>query len=342
MNDAGLRAQRELSVKGSAPVHGIFDFGPERDDAGTVWFSYSAVDDSKWPGVMRVSTHLARSDDNGLTLVERVVLNENTYLSLEGQGLPVDGGLWQHEVSRLRHDPWAPEAERWVLVWHRYLALPAPVPANEQRRFEHGWISLKTAASPEGPWSAERKLITAEGYRSADDAIIGPPEVRLATISSGLTDCPVATEPGLLTRPTEWLMTLQCAGTASRIIVLRKDRASGTWSLLGSVLTRATAAQAGFDSFASSELVEREGRTYLIVSPSVGDLYRGCRGYEITGLSPLAISATPVVTLGLGASDFNFAGGCGYVDGLETGIIEGQLFQAPPEFRVFATFTALP
>lgn len=160
--------------------------------------------------------------------------------------------------------------------------------------------------------------------------------------SSSLTDCPVVTEPGLLTRPTEWLMSLQCGGPASRIIVLRRDRATGAWSLAGSVLTLSTAAEAGFDSFASSELVERGGRTYLLVSPVVSDSYRGCRGYEITGLSPLAISSTPVVTLGLGASDFHFAGACAYVDGLETGFIESQLFQARPEFRVFATFATLP
>ena len=111
-------------------------------------------------------------------------------------------------------------------------------------------------------------------------------------------------------------MSLQCAGGASRIIVLRRDRASGAWNLLGSVLTGATAADAGFNSFAASELVENGGRRYLLVCPAASDLYKG-----------------PVVTLGLGASDLSFAGACGYVDGLETGIIEGQLFRAAPQVQ---------
>jgi len=318
----------------------VFDFAPERDDAGVFWASFSAVDDSKFAETPRVTTHLARSDDLGLSWVHRATINDTEYLSLAGAGLPVDGGVWENEVSRLRFDPYAPEQERWVLLWHRSLSLPPPIPRDEQRRFEHGWVAMRLAPTPEGPWSAERKLFAASGYLSADDGFIGPPEVRMADVSSELADCDVVTEPGIVVRRSEWLVSLQCAGANPRIILLRRDRATRTWSALGSVLSRAAATPLGFDSFSASELVDRGGRTFLLVSPSIGPSYRGCHAYELTSLSPPQLSSS-VLTLGLGESTVGFAGACGWVEGLATGVIQGQAHSTSPSFRLVATFREL-
>ncbi len=334
--DAGAPAQREVRIEGFEPVHGIFDFAPDRDDAGIVWVSYSAVEDSAWVGMVRVNTHLARSDDNGVRFVEHGLLTPNINIPLDVAGLPVDGGVWNQETSRLRHDPWAAENERWVVLWHRYLALPPPIPLSAQRRFEHGWIALKTAPAPNGQWSSERKLFTASTYLRADDSIIGPAEVPLATISNALADCEVVTEPGVVTRASGWVVALQCAGPNPRVVLLQWARSTRSWSLLGSVLSRATAAFDGFDSFAAPELVEVKGTLFLVASPSVGDRYRGCRAYELSLSEPPVVSAT-VLSLGLGATDLGFAGACGFVEGLSGGVLQGQLFSAAPQFRTFAT-----
>ncbi len=63
MGDAGVPFY--VSIVGLDAGAGFFDVAPERDDAGTVWMSYSAVtNDLQYPSLRRVETHLARSDDN--------------------------------------------------------------------------------------------------------------------------------------------------------------------------------------------------------------------------------------------------------------------------------------
>ncbi len=314
--------------------HGIFDAAPVVVDDGLAYMSYSTVDDStRYPDVAAIGTHIARSTDQGLTWHEVGLVNGAEFQPIDVPGVPVDGGVWNQEVSRLRFDPYAAnESERWVLVWHRYLSLPAPVPRAEQRRFEHGWLALKTAATPEGPWSAERKWVTAPTYLTADDAIGGPAELRLTDVSPTLADCAALTEPSPLMRATSWVLAAQCAGAHQRIVFLERSRATGQWRSLGSVL----------DGHAAPELVEmHDGRVYLLATPTLGELYRGCVAYEVTSFDPLTLAATPALTLGLGESDLGFAGACAAAEGLATGVLQSVMFAHDPMFRLSATHQVL-
>jgi len=92
---------------------------------------------------------------------------------------------WSHEVGRLVHDEFAPAGTEWKLMWHRYLTV---YNGAKLRLFEHGWISLRSAPSPEGPWSAERKLFTGLGYDTANDVTIGAPEFAQTDLATYLID----------------------------------------------------------------------------------------------------------------------------------------------------------
>lgn len=127
---------------------GIFDPSLAADAAGEkVWMAYSEVLDSfLWPGRNdRIQSRLARSDDAGATWTDaNVPLNAAEDVVLP-QAPPNDAGTWNHEVPALVHDPGAPAAEQWKVLWHRYLWV------NGARAFQHGWIALKSAPSPTGP-----------------------------------------------------------------------------------------------------------------------------------------------------------------------------------------------
>ncbi len=229
------------------------------------------------------------------------------------------------------------------MLWHRYLILPPPVPAAQSGQFQHGWLGLKTAPSPDGPWSAEQKLLVGVGYDTTDDSIDGPSEMTATGISSSLSDCAAFTEPTLLAQADGWVIAISCVSAASsRIVFLHRDRTAHAWTYLGTVLPASMATVLGFDHFTAPELVTIGSRTwcFAIASPEVGGVYKGCDAYEVSSLNPPVVAPTPTWTVGTGDSDLGIAGACGYVDGLATGALEGVLFSGPgglPAFREYAT-----
>jgi hypothetical protein len=336
--DAGPtpRELRFLGLDGGA--HGVFDAAPERGPDGGLWMSFTVADETGLTDTLGFSTHVAHSDD-GLTWTDDGVVNPAERVPLTG--LPVDGGVWVNEVSRLRYDAYAPPSERWVLLWLRYLYLPPPVAEADRRRFDHAWMALRTAPSPlPGNWSAERKLFTGSLYLAADDALIGPPEAPLASIDARLAPYLAGSEPGVLARPDGLYVTLFCPGADLGIVFLKRDRTTGAWSYLGSVLTETQARQAGFSDYSASELVEVGGRLVLMASPEAGVLYKGCTAWEVTSLSPPTLSAAPIFHQELGLGGLGFGGACGFVDGLGSGLLYSERFTVVPEFRLYATFTA--
>ena len=251
-----------------------------------------------------------------------------------------------HEVSRLVYDPFAPAGTEWKLLWHRYLSMWM---GNNLRLFEHGWMGLRTAAAPAGPWSAERKLFTGIGYDTVNDATIGAPEFRPDALFPGaaaLGSCALFTEPALLVQVDGIYVAMLCGSLpGSKVVLLRCAHDFSTVEYLGDFLTDVDAAliDPGYDGFSAAELVETDKGIYLMVTPTVpGDGYRGCLVFVVTdlGTATLARSGnTPTVVESVFGTPGSFNGACGYTDAASgSGIIYSEFFPGEvPEFRLFGS-----
>ena len=187
-SEEGRIAGRDLVFPGIGE-YGIFDpFLACDPDTGRIWMSYSAVDASGWVSNRRISTRLAFSDDAGASWEDAGITVNDSVDFTDGEYRIT----WEQEVSSLCLDTNAPPAQRWKMVWHRYAAV------GEARLFEHGWIGMKCAASPEELASAsERKLFVGSNYNSTNDTVIGAPEIRLDQLDPALNSCAVFSEPAL-------------------------------------------------------------------------------------------------------------------------------------------------
>ncbi|MCH7548189.1 MAG: hypothetical protein IH969_01405, partial [Candidatus Krumholzibacteriota bacterium] len=268
----------EITIAGVGP-NGIFDPAPASDTSSGLWMSYSEV--SAHPSEARLTVVCSRaavSTDAGRNWTDVGVVNAAELVTLP----PPDDtkpAAWIHEVSRIVYDPFATAGTEWKMIWHRYLTVFSGVPL---RLFEHGWMSLRTASAPDGVWSAERKLFTGFGYDTANDVTIGPPEFPLDTLFPGvgaLGSCLIYTEPAMLVRPEGIYVAMKCADLLSgKIILLLCAHDFSTVAYLGDFVTNADATliDSGYTGFSAPEFVETTAATYLIVTPTVGDGYRGC------------------------------------------------------------------
>ncbi len=345
----------------SVGSHGVFDAALTRDDpTGRIWMSYSAVDPSQqWPAqnVDVVTTRLASSDNNGTTWTDSgLVVNSATDVTLP-LAPPNNAGTWQHEVSRVLYDPNASAGARWRLMWHHYLQV------NGRRVFEHGWIGYKEAATTLGLATAtERKLFVGTFYDAQNNVqggttgspLGGAPIIALHTLHPDLNACLVFTEPGLLSTPTALYLALACAEVPlnQRIILLRCAQpcdatVPGNWTYVRTMLRNTDAAAIGFVNFSAPELIESQGRRFLVVSPVSNqpfpDSYNGCLVYEFADLN-----AGTLVSGGTGLKQVNgtagtFNGACGYHPSHTGGVVYGQVDPtATDKFRLFASGIPIP
>lgn len=333
---------------------GIFDASLERERRSRrVWMSYSAVAQVAVAGVPidHVSTRLAVSQDRGETWADQgVVLNSAQAEALPPAGFGTAPAVWQHEVSRLVYDRRAPESERWKLFWHRYLQVDDGIPMNDDRKFQHGWIGLRTAAQPAAlALAPERKLFSAALYdvtpavAAYNDAILGPPEVRGDELDPSLADCLAFTEPGATATLRGLYLSLVC-GTANpaarRIIVLRWPYPDGPWEYLGVALDAASAAgiDAGYTGFSAPDLYSRGRRVFLIASPTASpfDFYSGCLVFRLQSPHDAALrdrdaDGRPDVLLAVPGDPGGFSGACGYSPwSRHSGLILGRAQLADP------------
>ena len=291
-------------------AHGIFDPSVARDPAsGRIWMSYSAVDPSAtWSqNVNVVSTRLAYSDDNGKTWTGSsggAIINNysDVTLSLAGQST---AGTWVNEVSQLVYDPNAIAGERWKILWHHYLTI------SNIRHFEHGWLGMKSASTPEGLAAApEVKLFAGYLYDSVNNTaagnsgspVGGAPQLQLDTAFPALSNCAFS-EPGMYASGSAVYLSLLCVKISSLspvtisdhpIVLLKCSGSCATgsnWSYVGTVLQDSNAAAIGYDTgFSASGLFESGGSIYLVATPvkTIGapwpDYYSGCRVYRFTNI----------------------------------------------------------
>ena len=302
---------------------GIFDPSVARHPDGTLWMSYSSVQESPpYPRSVywAVSIRLASSRDNGVTWQDEGLLAdkaETTFGAMtipEGNVAANDNGIWQSETSSLIYDPLANAGEEWKLIWFQYMH------ANSTSYFaSYSWIAMKTASTPAGLIAATAvKLFGGAGLAVDNDNTATPvfspigttPVIQLNTglsnVAAGatLTDlnlC-VFAEPGLHATASAVYLAIFCAdattipatGSITEYLEYFKcaspcDMTDATkWEYLGRLLMPTDAqAATGDDHFQAPSLVEKNGKTYLIVTPvdtPVGNRYNGCRVYEFTSV----------------------------------------------------------
>lgn len=330
--------------------NGVYDPDLEdQPDAGRLWMSYSGVDGP--PGSGLVSTHLAWSDDHGVTWCELGVVNAATRVSGVDlpPGLDADAGHWNHETSALVNDPDAPPVERWKLVWHRYLYADKP-DGGEGRRFEYGWIAQRTATTPEGLLTApETKLFSVLGYQATpeiqvfnDNAPGGSPRQYLPTIPA--LQCLVVTEPSLVEVGGDLYAALFCYQSATQqdVVLLKQNRTTRNYEYVGTLLgvAQAQAFNPALSNFNAPDLVKRGNELRLLVSPAAA-LYVGCLSYPVTDVTTATVAMTP--TYGLSATPGAAqTGACTYFDRTATGVLVGDVVETGVQFRLYATGRALP
>lgn len=340
---------RSLEMPG-AEVNGAFDPNLALDPAsGRLWISYSGVTGPAGSGY--VSTHLAYSDDDGVTWCELGTVNPSEDVAKEDQppSIAQDHGHWNHETSAIVYDPDAPSDEQWRLMWHRYLYVEDNDPATEDRHFEHGWIAQRKAATAAGLMTAsEQKLFSSLAYyvpgvQSYNDAAPGgSPKMNFST-DPDLGDCLAFAEPGVIAHDGALYVAMFCARTETLDTVLvRLDHGTDTWSYVSTLLTSADAAalNPALETFNGADLVRVGNEVRLITSPAAG-AYFGCITYGID----LAAG-----TLGapLHAYERNpdtgvyQTGACTFDEDAVMGLVVGDTYIEGVQFRLIATGEALP
>ena len=334
----------DLIIVGAPGGNGIYDPSLVALTENKLWLSYSAVQPlpDGWPPM--ISSRLARSDDGGLSW-----LDIQAVAPAARQALPPPHdklkAVWANEVSRLFHVPSAPKTMQWQVLYHRYLSVwPAGMP-EAIRLFEHGWIELRQAGQPEGPWSEPRKLFAGGLYNPVNNNNLGAPDQRLDKLfPQQLGRCLAFTEPGVLVRGDKIYLALKCAaGKDSSIEMLSCDLDFKTCQPAGRLLTDADAARLGdYASWSAPELFEKNNKTYLLVTPTTEphEEYRGCMLFELEGLNPARLTAKEP----LWRTQFPegaIGGACAFHPASATGLLVSRFQTAPPFFHIQATGQAL-
>ena len=378
----------QVIISGAGDL-GIFDPSVTKDpDTGRVWMSYSSVKTSMYypaSTYWAVSIRLAVSDDNGASWQDAGVVAASTETlvgpmpanhpaNLPSGEIPVDSqGIWQSETSSLVYDASAPTNERWKLIWFQYLN------ANLVSYFaDYSWIAMKMAATPEGLLTATAvKLFGGAGLQPENTnaaspvfaPIAGAPQIQLnadLTQSSGNAtlsnlDLCIFAEPGLHATSNAIHLAIYCANAATNPITEYIEyfrcaspcdiTLASSWEYLGRLLTPADAlAATGNHHFQAPSLVERNAKTYLMVTPvdtTSGERYNGCRVYEFTDINSnllLRDNGLLVERKRIDGESGTHNGACAATGDLVGGILLSQ-FKAtstPDTFKIYQSKVSVP
>lgn len=338
----------ELIVQGEDAPNGIYDPSLEYGPDGTGWLAYSAVRAGR-DG--QVETRIARSDDGGASWRRVARVNSAAPAAVTMPGGKSVRGRWWHEVPTLVHDPDDPGRE-WKLFWHRYVSR-LPHRNAEDRLFAFGWIAMRHAPSPDGPWSQEVPLIGAGPFPPSPFKTV----FNIGDLHPDLKQYIVLTEPGSLYRDGRLYLTLQAVrhprlGKNKHDIILISSADHGaTWQYVATVLKSEQAARFGANWYTGSSLAEEDGRIFLLVTPEVaGKPMTGHRGtvvFEFNDVARGTLKRDPAGSLTVirylkpnlpkgGQSDYD----AGNVNG---GLVMPQfdIKNLPTAFRLYSTGATL-
>jgi Tol biopolymer transport system component len=330
----------KLTIQRDAPGLGIFDPSLEYDEAGVGWMSYSAVTPPTSPD--RVSTHLARSDDKGATWKFVAEINTAVNDTITINGAPITG-VWQQEVSTLVYDPGDPDPQRrWKLYWHEYFAT-----ANDRKFVTHGWIAVRYAPQPQGPWSPRLRLFGSPQIDTTNYPVV----MNLSALHSSLNTGLAYSEPGSVVAYGDLYISLLCAqgppATNKNVLIRSRDHGH-TWEFVATLADAADATALGEINFSASDLIRQDDKFYLMLTPlrSRGEpepSYSGCHFFEFADLASGRLKRDAqgrlVSALYIEGDANRFRGACGY-DQQNTGgeILLSELhLEATDRFQIFKT-----
>lgn len=344
----------DISLPGTEP-NGVFDLDFAHDpETDTLWAVYSGVTGPAGDGL--VSTHLAYSDDGGATWCGGWTMNAATMVSAAELPAAIDSdeGHWNHETASLVHDPSAPAAERWRVVWHRYLHADDGVPGTDNRRFQYGWYGQRRAATPRDLLTApEEKLFSGLAYHidsaieAYNDAQVGGAPLHRWDQEPALADCVAFAEPGLLADSGSLYFATMCFHDESDlpIVLASLDHASGAWSYRGTLLESADgmAISPSTTGFNAADLFSVGDQHRMVITPTSGDGYEGCLLYEVDlaagslrdddGNGPDVLYSLEPPTDG----DIFHRGACSYHEASTTGLVVSNAYLTGVTFRLNAT-----
>lgn len=262
----------KLVISGEHLQGGIYDPSLEyTPDGKTGWLAYSSITGDFKPVGPYVHTHLARSDDHGKTwhFVKAVCQSiDGTLQRPEGDPLP---GVWRYEVPSLCCDP-TDRGREWKLFVHKYFWN-----AKKDRMPDYGWIVLRTASDPSGPWSEEVPMFGAGkvvlfGLIEAGTFPREPyhqTKVDLNQLDPSLSDAVAYSEPGTIVRDgTIYLsLTLLKPSGPDRIVLLASKDHAKTWCFVSSLVGKKDAEALGYSYLDGSSLAADRGKVFLLAAP---------------------------------------------------------------------------
>jgi hypothetical protein len=272
----------KIDIVGNPAPSGLYDPSVEYDRKGDVgWMAYSARGD---PGRDRRahidSTFLAKTTDHGRTWTYVKVINRVEDASLVGPKGKRLKGMWKYEVPTLLHDP-EDEGREWKLFSHKVFWSEA----KGRNLPMYGWIAYRHAPHPTGEWSKERALFGAGPFPPAP---YHATEYDINQMSPELSDAVAYTEPGSLIKDGILYLSLTVVRRSgpTRIILLASNDHGSTWHYKGVLLSEKDAADAGYDYFDASSMVDVGGRAFLLASPgNERNAHIGANVYEFDDIS---------------------------------------------------------
>ncbi len=377
-NSQSVPTPEKLTIPGAGTgfgSKGVFDPSLTSDPStGRIYMSYSAIDPAPtWWGPINyhtVSTRIAYSDDNGKSFSDSgAVINEALDVILGDGVIPWedDAGTWHNEVSKLVNDPGARAGEEWKLFWHHYLIQNQLGDPEHYRKFHHGWIAYKVAATPGGLGAAtEVKLFGASGYDTVNNILDnstsrsplgGAPSIMLNTLHADLNNCFAFSEPGAYADASALYLSLFCYEVTpvvnNRLILLKANSDSdltieGNWTYLGTIFNSSDAVALGYLSFSGSDLFVSGGINYLMVSPVTNSpytgSYNGCLVYRFSDIDTGVIFGAPDIIKTVTGTEGSFNGACAYHESAaSSGFLYSELDDTgvTDPFRVFKSFQDL-
>jgi hypothetical protein len=273
---------RPLVIEG-APAqpdsYGIYDPSIEYSRDGTTgWLAYSSVTGVYKPVGKYVSTCLARTSDHGQTWTYVGTINTSADALLDlGGGKSLDGA-WRYEVPTLVRDDGAPDGD-WKLFVHKYFWSP-----HKDRMFAYGWIAMRTAHDPAGPWSEEVPLF---GAGRNPPAPYHQTRVDLNALHADLRNQVTYSEFGSLCHDGTLYLSIGAMWILGpdKIALIRSRDHGKTWEFVRTLATRDDAKLLSYGWFDGSSLAEEHGRFFLLVAPGSRKLmHDGTIAFEFDSL----------------------------------------------------------
>lgn len=249
----------KLVIFGDPAKNGIFDVSVEYGPDGIGWLAYSRVELPKY-----VSTHLARSRDRGKTwtYVSTINASQNDTINVDGKAVP---GVWRYETPTLVYDPKDDPTRHWKLYVERYFTLP-PYKKGSTLHGE-GWIEVKYARRPDGPWSKAERLFGSRASGSRID---------LNQLHPDLREMKFYNELGSIALDDTLYLSMDASSTASglgdwknhKIILIASKDHGKSWSYSGTLVDYDDASDSRYLVLTGSSPVKEGNRLFLLVTPS--------------------------------------------------------------------------